>query len=102
MGRHHRQKWWLLSRSWGPSSTKPGAITTLFLAEIIYIQEFFCGTVSRKVIYRANIWSAHTKMDRHKLVDLLGGEDVTPIIKSSQDVDGSQKNQCLFSICPTL
>ena len=62
----------------------------------------FCGTVSRKVIYRANVQSARTKMDRDKRVDLLGGEDVTPIIKSSQDVDGSQRNQCQFSICPTL
>ena len=27
VGRHHQRKWWLLSRSWGPSSMKPGAIT---------------------------------------------------------------------------
>ena len=80
---------------------KPGAITTLFLAEIIYIQEF-CGTVSRKVIYRANIQSARTKMDRDRCVDSLGGEDVTPIIKSSHDGGDSQRNQCQFSSCPTL
>ena len=33
----------------------------------------FCGTVSRKVIYRANVQSARTKMDHDKRVDLLGG-----------------------------
>ena len=27
VGRHQQQKWWLLSRSWGPSSMKPGAIS---------------------------------------------------------------------------
>ena len=38
---------------------------------------------TKTVIYRVNVWSAHTKLDHNKCVDLLGGEDVTPIIKSS-------------------
>ena len=46
---------------------------------------------TKKVIYRANVWSAHTKLDRNKCVDLLGGEDVTPIIKSSPDEDNNQR-----------
>ena len=63
---------------------KPGAITTLFLEEIIYVQEL-CRTVSRKVIYRANIRSAHTKMDHNKHIDLLGRENVTLDASVSMD-----------------
>ena len=44
-----------------------------------------------KVIYRSNVRSALTKSDRNKRVDLLGGEEVTPIIKSSRDEDDSQR-----------
>ena len=48
--RHCQQRWWLLSQSWGPSSMKPGAITILFLEEIIFIQ-VFRSTVSRVHLY---------------------------------------------------
>ena len=41
----------------------------------------------KKVIYRSNAHSALTKEDRNKRVDLLGGEEVAPIIKSSNDED---------------
>ena len=80
---------------------KPGSITTLFLAEIIYIQEFLWDSV-KKVIYRALVQSSCTKMDCDRCIDFLGGEDVTPIIKSSHDGDDSQWNQCQFLVCPTL
>ena len=46
---------------------------------------------TKKVIYRSNVRSALTKSDRNKRVDLLGGEEVTPIIKSSRDEDDSQR-----------
>ena len=42
---------------------------------------------TKKVIYRSNVCSALTKEDHNKCVDLLGGEEVTPIIKSSSDED---------------
>ena len=40
---------------------------------------------TKKVIYRLNVRSALTKEDRNKRVDLLGGEEVAPIIKSLHD-----------------
>ena len=40
---------------------------------------------TKKVIYRSNVHSALTKEDCNKRVDLLGGEEVAPIIKSSHD-----------------
>ena len=42
---------------------------------------------TKKVIYRSNVRSALTKEDCNKRVNLLGGEEVTPIIKSSNDED---------------
>ena len=42
---------------------------------------------TKKVIYRLNVRSARTKEDRNKRVDLLGGEEVAPIIKSLNDED---------------
>ena len=39
----------------------------------------------KKVIYRSNVHSALTKEDHNKCVDLLGGEEVTPLIKSLSD-----------------
>ena len=46
---------------------------------------------TKKVIYRSNVRSALTKSDRNKCVDLLGGEEATPTIKSSCDEDDSQR-----------
>ena len=46
---------------------------------------------TKKVIYRSNVRSAQTKEDRNKCVDLLGGEEVAPIIKSSNDEDESPR-----------
>ena len=46
---------------------------------------------TKKVIYRSNVRSALTKEDRNKRVDLLGGEEVAPIIKSSNDEDESPR-----------
>ena len=40
---------------------------------------------TKKVIYRLNVRSALTKENCNKRVDLLGGEEVAPIIKSSHD-----------------
>ena len=42
---------------------------------------------TKKVIYRSNVHSALTKEDHNKCVDLLGGEEVAPIIKSLNDED---------------
>ena len=46
---------------------------------------------TKKVIYRSNVCSALTKEDRNKHVDLLGGEEVAPITKSSNDEDESPR-----------
>ena len=46
---------------------------------------------TKKVIYRSNVHSALTKEDRNKCVYLLGGEEVAPIIKSSNDEDESPR-----------
>ena len=46
---------------------------------------------TKKVIYRSNVRSALTKEDRNKHVDLLGGEEVAPIINSSKDDDESPR-----------
>ena len=46
---------------------------------------------TKKVIYRSNVRSALTKEDRNKRVDLLGGEEVAPIIKFSNDEDESPR-----------
>ena len=46
---------------------------------------------TKKVIYRSNVRSALTKEDRNKRVDLLGGEEVAPIINSSNDEDESPR-----------
>ena len=46
---------------------------------------------TKKVIYRSNVHSALTKEDRNKRVDLLGGEEVAPIINSSNDEDESPR-----------
>ena len=46
---------------------------------------------TKKVIYRSNVCSALTKEDRNKCVDLLGGEEVAPIINSSNDEDESTR-----------
>ena len=46
---------------------------------------------TKKVIYRSNVHSALTKEDRNKHVDLLGGEEVAPIINSSNDEDESPR-----------
>ena len=46
---------------------------------------------TKKVIYRLNVHSALTKEDRNKHVDLFGGEEVAPIIKSSSDEDESPR-----------
>ena len=56
---------------------------------------------TKKVIYRSNVHSALTKEDHSKHVDLLGGEEGNPIIKSSSDEDKVQGNQCQFSIPQT-
>ena len=40
---------------------------------------------TKKVIYRSNVCSALTKEDCNKRVDLLGGEEVAPIINSLKD-----------------
>ena len=40
---------------------------------------------TKKVIYRSNVRSALTKEDRNKRVDLLGGEEVAPIIVESEE-----------------
>ena len=46
---------------------------------------------TKKVIYRSNVCSALSKEDRNKCVDLLGGEEVAPIINSSNDEDESPR-----------
>ena len=46
---------------------------------------------TKKVIYRLNVRSALTKEDHNKGVDLLGGEEVAPIIKSLNDEDESPR-----------
>ena len=46
---------------------------------------------TKKVIYRSNVRSALMKEDRNKRVDLLGGEEVAPIIKSLNDEDESPR-----------
>ena len=46
----------------------------------------------------ANVQSARTKLDRNKCVDLLSGEDVTLIIKSSMMRTINKGNQCQFLI----
>ena len=46
---------------------------------------------TKKVIYRSNVRSALTKEDCNKRVDLLGGEEVAPIINSSNDEDKSPR-----------
>ena len=46
---------------------------------------------TKKVIYRSNVRSALMKEDCNKRVDLLGGEEVAPIIKSSNDEDESPR-----------
>ena len=46
---------------------------------------------TKKVIYRSNVRSALTKEDHNKRVDLLGGEEVAPNIKSSNDEDESPR-----------
>ena len=46
---------------------------------------------TKKVTYRSNVCSALTKEDRSKRVDLLGGEEVAPIINSSKDDDESPR-----------
>ena len=46
---------------------------------------------TKKVIYRSNVSSALTKEDRNKCVDLLGGEEVAPIINFSKDDDEKSK-----------
>ena len=45
---------------------------------------------TRKIIYRSNVRSALTKEDQNKRVDLLGGEDIKPLIKSSEDEEENQ------------
>ena len=52
---------------------------------------------TKKVIYRLNMQFALAKEDRNKRVDLLGGEEVTPTIKSSSD-EGVQGDQWQFLI----
>ena len=42
---------------------------------------------TKKVIYWSNVRSAHTKEDHNKRVDLLGLDEVAPIIKSLNDED---------------
>ena len=42
---------------------------------------------TKKSIYKTNVHSALVKEDCSKRVDLLGGEEVAPIIKSSCDED---------------
>ena len=80
---------------------KPGAITALvFSGDHIHSRVLWDSV--KKAIYGAIVWSARAKMDHDRCVDFLGGEDVAPIIKSSHDGDDSQRNQCQFSICPTL
>ena len=56
---------------------------------------------TKKVIYRSNVRSALTKEDRNKRVDLLGGEEVAPIINSSNDEDERTRKPMRFSIPPT-
>ena len=51
---------------------------------------------TKKVIYRPNVHSALTKEDRNKRVDLLGGEEVAPIINSSNDEDESPRKPMPF------
>ena len=51
---------------------------------------------TKKVIYRPNVHSALTKEDRNKRVDLLGGEEVAPIINSSNDEDESPRKPIPF------
>ena len=51
---------------------------------------------TKKVIYRSNVCSALTKEDRNKRVDLLGGEEVAPIIKSSSDEDEHPRKPMLI------
>ena len=51
---------------------------------------------TKKVIYRSNVHSALTKEDRNKRVDLLGGEEVAPIIKSSNDEDECPRKPMLI------
>ena len=46
---------------------------------------------TKKVIYRSNVQSALAKGGRNKRVDLLGGEEVAPIIKSSSAEDENPK-----------
>ena len=46
---------------------------------------------SNKVIYRSNVQSSLAKGGCNKCVDLLGGEEVAPIIKSSSDEDESPR-----------
>ena len=46
---------------------------------------------TKKVIYRSNVQSALAKEDHNKRADLLGGEEVAPIIKSSSDEDESPR-----------
>ena len=46
---------------------------------------------TKKVIYRSNVHSALTTEDCNKRVDLLGGEEVAPIINSSKDEDESPR-----------
>ena len=51
---------------------------------------------TKKVIYRSNVCSALTKEDRNKHVDILGGEEVAPIINSSNDEDESPRKPMPF------
>ena len=51
---------------------------------------------TKKVIYRSNVHSALTKEDRNKRVDLLGGEEVASIIKSSNDEDKCPRKPMLI------
>ena len=46
---------------------------------------------TKKVIYRSNVQSALAKGGCNKRVDLLCGEEVAPIIKSSSDEDESPR-----------
>ena len=46
---------------------------------------------TKKVIYRSNVCPALSKEDCNKRVDLLGGEEVAPIINSSNDEDESPR-----------
>ena len=51
---------------------------------------------TKKVIYRSNVHSALMKEDHNKCVDLLGGEEVAPIIKSSNDEDECPRKPMLI------